>query len=463
MTQSHLKVFVKNMFLINSMKRINFLIILFLFILISLFSFINPLLANENEGVISSFFNSINRSSDNPNFDLDFNKILSEDSALSSFIDNNNILEESDYDSGNSISSDYPRSFLTHDGYLSLISAIKKYQSIKNNGEWPYTNPNLTFEFGDTHKSIPDIKKRLSITGDMIQGIGLDSVFDIFLKYGLIHFQKRHGLIANGEINTETLKAMNVSVDKRLSQLDRNKWRILNSISELKDKHIIVNIPSAELFAIKDGRIDLLSKVIVGKIDRPTPLIYSNIYEFNFYPYWHIPKSIIKKDVIKAVLADSDYLKNNNIRIFQDYSYQIEVDPKYLNWNSEEPAVYKFRQDPGDQNAMGFVKINFDNKHSVYLHDTPKKSLFNNDLRANSSGCVRIQNIDDLIIWILAEQDNWDMEKLNSIIQKQNTANVSLKDQMQIRITYLTAWAEKSGLVHFRRDIYKKDMIGLDA
>lgn len=447
------------MFLINSIKKINFLNISFFFISIYLFLnfYINPLLAYEKEGIISGFFKTITGPTDNPNLDIDFNDSPSGNLVYNNFKDSYNLYAESDYDTGNSLSSDYPRSFLSYSNYIYLISAIKRYQSIKNNGGWPHINLNLSYEFGDNHKSISDIKKRLTITGDMIEGIGLDSVFDTFLKYGLIHFQKRHGLIVTGALDTETVEAMNVSVDKRLEQLDRNKIRILNSISGLEDKHIIVNIPSAELFAIKDGNINISSKVIVGKIDRQTPLIDSNIYEFNFYPYWRVPKSIVKKDIIKAVLADSNYLQNNNIRIFQDYSYQVEVNPKYLNWESEEPLVYKFRQDPGVHNAMGFVKINFSNKHSVFLHDTPKKSLFNEGLRAYSSGCVRIQNIDDLIIWILGDQDGWDMKKLDRIIQKKKTANVSLKEKIQIRITYVTAWADKNNLVYFRRDIYKKD------
>jgi L,D-transpeptidase YcbB len=453
------------MFINNSKKKINYLSILLTFCSIYLLvnSFVNPSLALEKKDLITGFVNSITSQNDNPNFDLNFNNLLPQDLVYSNFTDNYDILEESDYDSDNSFSSNYANYFLSYDNYLSLFEAIEKYQSIKDNGGWQGIDPKLTFEIGDNNKNIDDIKKRLAITGDMVQGIGLDSVFDVFLKYGLIHFQKRHGLIASGKINRETINEMNVSVDKRLSQLGRNKIRILNATSGLEDKHVIVNIPSAELFAIKDGNVNLLSKVIVGKIDRQTPLINSDIYEFNFYPYWHVPKSIVKKDIIKAVLADFNYLKNNNIRIFYDYTYQKEVDPRYLNWKSEEPMLYKFRQDPGTQNAMGFVKINFKNKYSVYFHDTPNKSLFNNDLRVNSSGCVRIQNIDDLIIWILGEQDNWDMQKLDSIIQKQNTANVSLREKIQIRTTYITAWAERDGLVHFRRDVYKKDAMGSDA
>ncbi|MFQ3361780.1 MAG: murein L,D-transpeptidase YcbB/YkuD [Alphaproteobacteria bacterium] len=455
------------MFINNSKKKINILSILLAFcsMYLLLNSFVNPSLALEKEGLITGFINSITSQNDNPNpnSDLDFNSLLSQDLVYSNFIYNYDISEEGGYDSGNSFSSNYFTPLVSYDNYLSVVEAIKKYQSIKNNGGWSRIDPKLTFEIGDNNKNIADIKKRLAITGDMVQGIGLDSIFDVFLKYGLINFQKRHGLIVNGELNKETINEMNVSVNKRLSQLGRNKVRILNATSGLKDKHVIVNIPSAELFAIKNGNVDLSLKVIVGKIDRQTPLINSDIYEFNFYPYWHVPKSIVKKDIIKAVLADSNYLQNNNIHIFQDYTYQKEVNPRYLDWKSEEATAYKFRQDPGINNSMGFVKINFKNKHSVYLHDTPKKSLFNNDLRANSSGCVRIQNIDDLIIWILGEQDNWDMQKLDSIIQKQNTINVNLQEKIQIRITYITAWAERDGLVHFRRDVYKKDAISSDA
>ena len=198
--------------------------------------------------------------------------------------------------------------------------------------------------------------------------------------------------------------------------------------------------------------------MVVGRDERPTPILSSNIYEINFFPYWHIPESIVRLDISKAMQIDSEYLEKNNIHIYQDYYYKDTVNPDYIDWYSDEPTLFKFRQNPGYANSLGVAKINFANKHAVFLHDTPNKSLYSDGQRFFSSGCVRVQNIDDLIQWLLSSNDSWERNKLENILNVAKTKTVQMKEQIPIKLGYLTAWVD-DGQVHFREDIYGKDPV----
>tara|TARA_Y100000590_G_scaffold468225_1_gene650086 strand:+ start:15538 stop:16815 length:1278 start_codon:yes stop_codon:yes gene_type:complete len=347
---------------------------------------------------------------------------------------------------------------LNYQTYLSTIEAITLYQKIRQDGGWPTINFDKALNLGDKSDEIVKLRRRLSITGDMEQNLGIPDVFDIFVKDGIKNFQFRHGLELSGELNPETVDAMNMSVDYRLSQLGRSKTRVLNYLTGVREEYILVNIPSNQLSIISGGNVINEFKVIVGKEDRQTPSINSNIYEVNFFPYWHIPKSIVEKDIKKAMLQDPDYLKKNDIYMYPDYRYKTPINPNYINWESDEPSIYNFRQNPGSANSMGIAKINFANSHAIYLHDTPNKILFNEEIRAYSSGCIRVQNIDDLINWLLSKNQDWNNKELINIIEAEETISVKLKESMQIKLIYLTAWQENKK-IHFRKDIYGKDII----
>ena len=243
-----------------------------------------------------------------------------------------------------------------------------------------------------------------------------------------------------------------------LKILGANKTRLLNYMSGLGSKHIFVNIPGNYLLAVNDNKIEFQTKVVVGRDERQTPTISSDIYEINFFPFWHIPGSIVQKDIAKAMQVDSEYLKKNNILIYQDYYYKDTINPEYIDWYSDEPTLFKFRQNPGYTNSLGVAKINFANKHAVFLHDTPNKSLFSDGQRFFSSGCVRVQNIDDLIQWLLSSNKGWTWNKLENILNIAQTTTVRMDEEIPIKIGYLTAWYD-NGLVHFREDIYGKDPV----
>ena len=217
----------------------------------------------------------------------------------------------------------------------------------------------------------------------------------------------------------------------------------------------MVNIPAARIEAVENGRVVLRHTAIVGKVSRQTPILNSKINEVIVNPYWNAPESIVRKDIIPLMRKNPNYLTENNIRILGPDGN--EVDPMTIDWSTEDAAKLRFRQDPGRINAMASVKINFPNPHAVYMHDTPQQSLFNNLMRFDSSGCVRVQNVRDLVTWLLRGTDGWNRQRFEQTIKSGESTPVALANPVPVYFTYVSAWSTGDGVVHFRDDIYGRD------
>src|SRR3569833_1902461 len=207
------------------------------------------------------------------------------------------------------------------------------------------------------------------------------------------------------------------------------------------------------------GQVVQRHTAVVGRIDRPTPILDSKIQQVNFNPYWHVPKSLIEKDLIKYMNDDPQYLTKFKNHI--NDAKGNEMQPSDLDWKTDDAVNYSFRQEPGAENSMGHCKINFPNKLDVYLHDTPSKSLFAENARFHSSGCVRVQGVDQLVDWLLGPNGGWDATAVDAVFNSNERLDVNLKAPTPIHTTYVSAWANRSGVVSIRDDVYQIDAPGL--
>ena len=347
---------------------------------------------------------------------------------------------------------------LSLDTAYNLELAIMQYEQIAKNGGWGELSRNaLNLVAGNSGNGVSFVKRRLMISGDMEQSDRVSDIVDPAMDAGIRRFQARHGLQITGKIDPITFVTLNIPVEERIAQLRLNAQRVQSFARDLTDRYILVNIPAAAIETVDLGNVFHRHTAVVGRIDRQTPILTSKVYQINFNPYWTVPKSIIRKDLIKYMNEDPEYLTKYNIRIF-DYNGN-ELNPTDIDWSTDDAVNYMFRQDPGAENSMGHVKINFHNQYSVYLHDTPSKSLFGENQRFHSSGCVRVDEVNALVAWILRD-DGWDINAVDAAFASGERLDVTVKSPVPLQTTYITAWANRDGVVSFRNDIYDYDAAG---
>ena len=334
--------------------------------------------------------------------------------------------------------------------------AINGYTQIVQMGGWPNVPDSQTLRLGVQSQAVSALRQRLAIAGDLPQSAGASPAFDSYVDTAVKRFQARHGIPADGVIGASTFKAMNVPADLRLGQLRTNYNRLQQELNAANDpRFVMVNIPAASIEAVENGRVVQRHTAVVGKIDRQTPILDSKITNLNLNPYWHAPASIVRKDIIPLMRKDPTYLERSNIHIFDGKGQ--EVPPQSVDWNSDQAVGYLFRQDPGPNSAMASVKINFPNPYAVYMHDTPQQSLFSELMRFESSGCVRVQNVRDLIVWLARDVPGWDRQRIEQVIAARDRQDINLTNPVPVHFTYVSAWATDPTVVQFRDDIYHRD------
>jgi murein L,D-transpeptidase YcbB/YkuD len=337
-------------------------------------------------------------------------------------------------------------------------AAIGQYAAIVAKGGWPEVPAVAKLVVGGRHGAVPALRQRLLIAGDLDLNSGDPQVFDSYVEAAVHGFQLRHGLNADGVVRDATWRALNVPAQTRLSQLKTNAVRLKSLSSNLGNRLVVANIPAAQIEAIENGVAVTRHTAVAGKPDRPSPDIQSKIVEINFNPFWTVPASIIRKDLLPKMQAEPDYLTKNHIRIFDTRSN--ELPPSQIDWYSAEAVNYQFKQDPGDFNSLGSIRINFPSAHGVYMHDTPSKNLFGEDFRFASSGCMRVQNVRDLVYWILAESPGWSKAEIDQVIRSGERKDATVAKTLPLYWVYITAWATSDGVVQFRDDIYNRDGFG---
>ncbi len=358
---------------------------------------------------------------------------------------------------------------LSRDNIGPIKAAIKRYADIVANGGWERI-PLVEMRVGMTHPAVAALRRRLEIDGDLKAAGGDRMTFDYYVEKAVKRAQARHGIAPTGFVDKNTILALNVPAAARLRQLQANLTRIASlSAQTAQGKYVVVNIPAAQIEAVQDNRVVSRHAGVVGKVDRQTPVLQSTIHELNFNKEWIVPPTVLREDLVpkgrELARKGQNVLIKHGIDAYADYGAfkrGQKIDPARIDWNSEAALNYLYVQNAGEDNPLGFVKINFHNSHAVYLHDTPSKSIFARNFRAESSGCVRVQNIPQLAAWLL-EDAGWTMAQVLRMKQTGERLDVALKKRVPLYMVYVTAWATPDNMVHFRRDLYRRDGVGLTA
>ena len=343
---------------------------------------------------------------------------------------------------------------------IAMEDAIQRYQAIAASGGWPLVPLGRMLREGDDDERVPVLRKRLQMSGDLARRSAPfnNYTFDEELTAAVRRFQRRNGLRPTGRVERSTYPALNMTTEERLAQLRLNLGRVRELMSQpITDRYILVNIPAYQLEAVDRFEVQERHRVIVGRTERPSPSVKATVRGLNFFPYWRVPESVAHLDLIPHVQREPGYLAQEKIRVFSSVDGP-EVDPAAVDWGAPEAQKLKFRQDPGPQNALGLVRIDMPNEHVVYMHDTPMKPLFGQRVRPFSAGCVRVQNVFELVEWLARHEAGWDRPGRAQDIADAGTAlDVNLTRPIPVYFTYITAWAEGDGVAVFRPDVYGRD------
>lgn len=348
------------------------------------------------------------------------------------------------------------------DVMLNAIAAgIERYQGIVANGGWPVVPKGRMMRVGDEDERVPILRKRLRISGDLSAKSQYynSETFDSELEEAVRNFQKNNGIRQTGRIDRSVYAVINISAAERLEQLRINyeRLRALASCGR-EDRYVFVNVPSFELEAVERYEVQQRHRVIVGRTERQTPDVRTNIKALNFFPYWNVPESVATLDLIPRVRKEPDYLQSEGIRVLNGYNGP-EVDPMTIDWSAPQVASYKFKQDPGEKNALGLVRLDMTNEHGVYMHDTPMKKLFDQRSRSFSAGCVRVQGVMQLAEWIARYEPGWEQPgRASQVLAEGQALTQPLTRPVPVYFAYVTAWVDPStNIVQFRPDIYGRD------
>ena len=353
--------------------------------------------------------------------------------------------------------------------YKALQKALKRYMQIKAEGGWPLIVLHGKLKPGKSDEGVLALRERLRVTGDYVpcENSVEDIVYDACLQKAVKHFQVRNGLVPDGVVGSGTLAVLNKTVDERITtirlNLDRIKW--LND--RHSRKHIIINIPDFKLYFEEDGKLIQTMRVITGKPNHPTPIFSDTVEYIVLNPYWNVPKSIIQKEFVPKLIRNPNAMKRKGIEIRQGWGKNAKVvNPATINWRNYRdgtPMPFHFAQLPGKRNALGKVKFLFPNKFSVYMHDTPAKSLFKRSKRAFSHGCIRLQKPRELLRTFSTFNSNIDFDKAQKILKGKSKTSITLKEKVPVDVIYLTAWVDYDGNLQFRNDVYHYDKMQLKS
>lgn len=323
--------------------------------------------------------------------------------------------------------------------YMALRSHLAKYYEAAKS-ETPDTATSTPVRKGKSTANIPSVKRKLTMLGYYTAN-DTSSVSNDSLKNAIKIYQASNGLKADGNLNDSTMKSLNVPAKQRVEQILVNMNRLLWSRAITDSNYIQVNIPSFMLYTFEGDQKVFEMPVIVGKQGTNTVMFNGELSQIVFNPYWNIPESIVKNELLPAMKKDKSYLRKKNMEIV----------------SMGKDSIPTIRQLPGKDNSLGTMKFLFPNSFDIYLHDTPDKGLFAKNNRAQSHGCIRVADAPKLAAYLLEGQNGWTEEKIKATTGTGKEETVSLQKKMPVMITYYTAWVDETGKLRFANDVYQHD------
>lgn len=327
-----------------------------------------------------------------------------------------------------------------NDNYRLLKDQLARYHKIAVAGGWPTVPAEIIkVKKGSSSPAVVILKKRLQITGDLTVADS-SQVFNDTLEMAIKNAEVRFGYNADGKITEAFLKDLNVPAVERLKQIYVNMNRMRWMPNKPEGNLLVANIPEFVVHAYEGTNKVFSMNVVVGKEGHNTMMFTGDLNQIVFSPYWNIPPSIVKSEILPAMENDPDYLARNNMEIVSE--------------NGDLPTI---RQLPGPKNSLGKVKFLFPNSFNIYFHDTPAKSLFSREKRAYSHGCIRLEEPEKMANYLLRNNSEWTASRISQAMNSGEEKYVKLKDPVPVFISYYTAWVDEQGRMNFREDIYDHD------
>ena len=323
-----------------------------------------------------------------------------------------------------------------------------------------------TLKLGVDDEQVALLRKRLDIP---VEDGGKETVFDASVHAAVQHFQESRGVLPDGHVGPGTRRLLNQQHQQaaspaktRLILLNMERWRWLPH--DLGEFYVNVNIPEFMVRVMGDGKLVHTARVVVGKPDKQTPVISDEMQEIVFNPYWNVPNSIKTEEIRPFLREEGGWFGGGgwNTAVLERHNLRIniggrEVDPSRIDWNRIDIRSLNIYQPPGPDNVLGNVKFVFPNKHDVYMHDTTQKSLFAKTVRAESHGCMRVQNPDQLALTLLKQDQGWSAGRIASAIQGGPDQHIALRQRIPVYITYFTLWVNNDGSISTFGDLYGHD------
>ncbi|KAB1157581.1 L,D-transpeptidase family protein [Flavobacterium luteum] len=339
--------------------------------------------------------------------------------------------------------------------YKKLKEKLKQYRIIEKRGGFPKiaTTKKLLL-FSESDSCLLKIKEYLFLSGDLKSNDN-SIVFTDSLVKAVSQFQHRMGLPEDGKIGVSTIAELNKPIEFRIKQIMINMERLRWFPDEIESNFLIINIPEFKLHVFEKYIEIWNTKVVVGKEATKTSIFKGNISQIILNPYWNVPNSIIRNEMLPILKRNSSYLSKNNMEVLLGNKI---INSYSINWKYYKKSIpFSIRQKPGVGNALGKIKFVFPNNFSIYLHDTPSKNLFNENKRAFSHGCIRVQEPRKLALYLLRNTENWNEEKVDTILKTNSLVTIPIKPTVAVYIVYFTAWVDDSGELNFRNDVYNLD------